>query len=213
MAEELSCLRRHRRPGNIAEVRRPRLCKGKRCNSAIISSMFASPICRRLRRATGSIVSVTGSICRENTYDEFRGQTATRSRGLLDQGVRNTAAGNTAKTPHNPCAPVALKPGRTPHFYFCLHEHRAAQKRKYCHGRVEANDHDLYGTSPSSPLCKSLPCWIIQPLGCRSYQGVSDGRRETDWQTSGRRNRVSVRVTPPRCSEQPMVEAKPNASF
>jgi L-seryl-tRNA(Ser) seleniumtransferase len=62
------------------------------------------------------------------------------------------------------CAPVALKPGRTPHFYFCLHEHRAAQKRKYCHGRVEANDHDLYGTSPSSPLCKSLPCWIIQPL-------------------------------------------------
>jgi hypothetical protein len=29
MAEELSCLRRHRRPGKIAEVRRSRLCKGQ----------------------------------------------------------------------------------------------------------------------------------------------------------------------------------------
>jgi hypothetical protein len=37
MAEELSCLRRYRRPGEIAEVRRPRLCKGKRFNSGIIS--------------------------------------------------------------------------------------------------------------------------------------------------------------------------------
>src|ERR1700692_4489104 len=42
MAEELSCLRRHRHPGNIAEVRRPRLCKGKRLNSKIISSMIES---------------------------------------------------------------------------------------------------------------------------------------------------------------------------
>src|SRR5882762_10761444 len=40
MAEELSCLRRHRRTGNIAEVRQPRLCKGKRFNSQIISSMI-----------------------------------------------------------------------------------------------------------------------------------------------------------------------------
>lgn len=28
MTEELSCLRRHRRPGNIAEVRRPQLWMG-----------------------------------------------------------------------------------------------------------------------------------------------------------------------------------------
>ena len=28
MAEELSCLRRHRHPGNAAEVRQSRLCKG-----------------------------------------------------------------------------------------------------------------------------------------------------------------------------------------
>ena len=28
MAEELSCLRGHRHPGNAAEVRRSRLCKG-----------------------------------------------------------------------------------------------------------------------------------------------------------------------------------------
>jgi hypothetical protein len=32
MVEELSCLRRYRRPGKIAEVRRPRLCKGRRFN-------------------------------------------------------------------------------------------------------------------------------------------------------------------------------------
>jgi hypothetical protein len=29
--------------------------------------------------------AVTGSICRENTYDELRGYSASRSRGLLDQ--------------------------------------------------------------------------------------------------------------------------------
>jgi hypothetical protein len=52
MAEELSCLRRHRRPGNIAEVRRPRLCKGKRFNSEIISSMIESLIYDGSRRAT-----------------------------------------------------------------------------------------------------------------------------------------------------------------
>ena len=73
MAEELSCLRRHRRPGNIAEVRRPRLCKGKRFNSEIISSMIESLIYGSSRRGPAPIVSVTGSICRENTYDEFRG--------------------------------------------------------------------------------------------------------------------------------------------
>ena len=52
MAEELSCLRRHRRPGNAAEVRRPRLCKGKRFNSEIISSMIESLIYGSSRRAT-----------------------------------------------------------------------------------------------------------------------------------------------------------------
>ena len=52
MTEELSCLRRHRRPGSIAEVRRPRLCKGKRFNSEIISSMIESLIYGRSRRAT-----------------------------------------------------------------------------------------------------------------------------------------------------------------
>lgn len=51
MAEELSCLRRHRRPGNIAEVRRPRLCK-KRFNSEIISSMIESLIYGSSMRAT-----------------------------------------------------------------------------------------------------------------------------------------------------------------
>src|SRR5258705_11899561 len=53
MAEELSCLRRHRRTGNIAEVRQPRLCKGKRFNSQIISSMIESLIRGGSRRATG----------------------------------------------------------------------------------------------------------------------------------------------------------------
>jgi hypothetical protein len=52
MAEELSCLRRHRRPGNIAEVRRPRLCKGNRFNSEIISSMIESLIYGSSRRGT-----------------------------------------------------------------------------------------------------------------------------------------------------------------
>ena len=52
MAEELSCLRCHWRPGNIAEVRRPQLCKGKRFNSEIISSMIESLICGSSRRAT-----------------------------------------------------------------------------------------------------------------------------------------------------------------
>ena len=52
MAEELPCLRRHRRPGNIAEVRRPRLCKGKRFNSEIISSMIKSLIYGSSMRAT-----------------------------------------------------------------------------------------------------------------------------------------------------------------
>ena len=52
MAEELSCPRRHRRPGNAAEVRRPRLCKGKRFNSEIISSMIESLIYGSSRRAT-----------------------------------------------------------------------------------------------------------------------------------------------------------------
>lgn len=72
MAEELSWLRRHRRLGSIAEVRRPRLSKGKRFNSEIISSsdhwFTAVPGGR-----PASNVSVTGSICKESTYDEFRG--------------------------------------------------------------------------------------------------------------------------------------------
>ena len=52
MAEELSCLRGHRHPGNAAEVRRSRLCKGKRFNSEIISSMIESLIYDSSRRAT-----------------------------------------------------------------------------------------------------------------------------------------------------------------
>jgi hypothetical protein len=55
------------------EVRRPRLRKGKRFNSEIISSMIESLIHGGSRRATRLVVSVTGSICRKNTYDEFRG--------------------------------------------------------------------------------------------------------------------------------------------
>ena len=47
--------------------------QGERFNSEIISSMIESLVYGRSRRATASIVSVTGSICRENTYDEFRG--------------------------------------------------------------------------------------------------------------------------------------------
>ena len=73
MAEELSCLRGHRHPGNAAEVRRSRLCKGKRFNSEIISSMIESLIYDSTRRAIRLVLSVTGSICKENTYDEFRG--------------------------------------------------------------------------------------------------------------------------------------------
>ena len=48
----LSCPRRRRRPGTAAEVRRPRLCKGKRFNSEIISSMIESLIYGSSRRAT-----------------------------------------------------------------------------------------------------------------------------------------------------------------
>ncbi len=52
MAEELSCLRRDRHPGNAAEVRRSQLCKGKRFDSEIISSMIESLIHGSSRRAT-----------------------------------------------------------------------------------------------------------------------------------------------------------------
>jgi hypothetical protein len=52
MAGDFFCLRRHRRPGNIAEVRWPRLCKGKRFNSEMISSMIKSLIYVSSRRAT-----------------------------------------------------------------------------------------------------------------------------------------------------------------
>ena len=52
MAEELSCLRGHRHPGNAAEVRRPGLCKGKRFNSEINSSKIESLIYGSSRRAT-----------------------------------------------------------------------------------------------------------------------------------------------------------------
>ena len=52
MVEELSCPRGHRRPGNIAEVRRPRLCKGNRFNSEIISSMIESLIYSSSRRGS-----------------------------------------------------------------------------------------------------------------------------------------------------------------
>jgi hypothetical protein len=43
--------RRHRHPGNVAEVRRSRLCKGKRFNSDLISSMLESLIFGGSRRA------------------------------------------------------------------------------------------------------------------------------------------------------------------
>ena len=69
MAEELS----PPSASDIAEVRQPRLCKGKRFNSEIISSMIESLITGVRGGRPASIVSVTGSICRENTYDEFRG--------------------------------------------------------------------------------------------------------------------------------------------
>jgi hypothetical protein len=52
IAEELSCLRRHWHPGNAEEVRQTRLCKGKRFNSEIISSMIESLINGSSRRAT-----------------------------------------------------------------------------------------------------------------------------------------------------------------
>ena len=70
MAEGLSCLRRHRYPGNTAAVRRSRLCKGKHFNSEVISSMIESLIYGSSRRQPASMASVTGRICRENTYDE-----------------------------------------------------------------------------------------------------------------------------------------------
>lgn len=73
MAEELSCLRRHRHPGNAAEVRRSRLCKWKRFNWKIISSMIETLIYGSRGGRPASIVPVIGSFCTENTYDEFRG--------------------------------------------------------------------------------------------------------------------------------------------
>jgi hypothetical protein len=73
MAEELSCLRRHRHPGNAADVRRSPFCKGKPFNSEVILSMIETLITAVRGGRPASIVSVTGSICRENTYDEFRG--------------------------------------------------------------------------------------------------------------------------------------------
>jgi hypothetical protein len=80
MAEELSCLRRHRDPGNAAEVRRSRLCKGKRFNSEIISSMIESLTTAVRGGRPASIMSVTGSICRETTtYDAV---------GLPDRNTR-----------------------------------------------------------------------------------------------------------------------------
>ena len=51
MAEELSCLR-HRHPGTAVEVRRSRLCKGRRFNSEIISSMIEALIYGCSRRVT-----------------------------------------------------------------------------------------------------------------------------------------------------------------
>jgi hypothetical protein len=74
MTEELSCLRRHRRPGNIAEVRQPRLCKGKRFQFG--DNFINDRITESRRFEAGDppqIVSVTGSIYGKNTYDEFRG--------------------------------------------------------------------------------------------------------------------------------------------
>ena len=73
MAEELSCLRRHRHPGNAAEVRRSRLCKGKRFNSETISSMIGSLIYGSSRRATRLDRVSDRQHPQENTYDEFRG--------------------------------------------------------------------------------------------------------------------------------------------
>jgi hypothetical protein len=66
MAEELSCLRRHRRPGKIAEVRRPRLCKGQafQFGDRFINDRITDS--RRVEAGRpASIASVTGSICRE----------------------------------------------------------------------------------------------------------------------------------------------------
>ena len=73
MAEEPSCLRRHRRPGNATEVRRLRLCKGKRFNSEIISSMIESLIYGSSMRATDVDHVSDRQHLQENTYDEFRG--------------------------------------------------------------------------------------------------------------------------------------------
>jgi hypothetical protein len=58
MAQELSYLRRSRRPGNIAEVRRAQLCKGKRFNSSGVSSMRAASarMRARLRFCTSKLV-------------------------------------------------------------------------------------------------------------------------------------------------------------
>ena len=51
----------------------PTLQGGRRFNSEIISSMIESLITAVRGGRPTTIVSVTGSICRENTYDEFRG--------------------------------------------------------------------------------------------------------------------------------------------
>jgi hypothetical protein len=73
MAEELSCLRRHRRPGNIAEVRQPDFAT----EAFLFGDSFINGRITDSRRFEAGnppqIVSVTGSICRKNTYDELRG--------------------------------------------------------------------------------------------------------------------------------------------
>jgi hypothetical protein len=73
MAEEMSCLRLDRHPGNAAEVRRSRLCKGKRFDSEIISSMIESLIYGSSRRTTRLDRVSDRPHLRGKTYVEFRG--------------------------------------------------------------------------------------------------------------------------------------------
>jgi hypothetical protein len=60
-------------PGTSRKLVGPRLCQRTRFNSEINSSMIESLISADRGGRPASIVSVKGSICRENTFDEFRG--------------------------------------------------------------------------------------------------------------------------------------------
>jgi hypothetical protein len=74
MAEELSCLRRHRRPGEYSGSSAAPTLQGEAFR---FGDNFINDQITDLRQFEAGdpprSYQVTGSICRENTCDEFRG--------------------------------------------------------------------------------------------------------------------------------------------